>query len=298
LDPATFAAMVDFMKDFLRCDRYAVLSSLKASDPSHLAKKTKKKRVQEANAADIELRRSLRAKNSQAQQKLIDLTGKQKKGKQKKRHTPAGSNDSLAIEHEKAMKALQAQALLAQLDNAQRDVEQINEIKRLREQLESTQPLIAASVLPPQGKRPTSSTTILSTSPALVQAAPHSISVHQTGNQQWISQFPLPLILPQPQSQILGHSQAPPPHGIFSPTPPPHGNYPLAPPYGHHTQAPPPHGHYPQAPPPHGHYPQASPHGHYSQAPPPHGHYPHAPPPHGQQYYQGISSFYISSSNH
>ena len=91
--------------------------------------------------------RSLRAKNFQAQQKPIDLTGKKKKEKQRKRHKAAASDDSSVIGHEQAMEELRSRILLSQLENAKRDIEQINEIKRLREQLEFTQPLIAASVL-------------------------------------------------------------------------------------------------------------------------------------------------------
>ena len=85
LDAVTFAAMVEFLKDFLRCDRYAVLSSSKLPINDKI-----KRRAQAENSAALALRRSLRAQTAMAQTanvpkaSMIDLTKQKKKGSEEK----------------------------------------------------------------------------------------------------------------------------------------------------------------------------------------------------------------------
>ena len=258
--------MVEFLKDFLRCDRYAVLSSSKLPINDKI-----KRRAQAENSAALALRRSLRAQTAMAQTanvpkvSMIDLTKQKKKRKRRKsKHKPEAMDNLSDIEHEQDMEEIRSQVLLSQRAAAQRDLDQINEIKKLREQLKSAQSstLVPVPVPSTRGRKSTTSAPIMQTSSESVEVAPHSISVQQTNNQQFIPQISLTLLSPQPQTQIPGHFQAPPPYG-----------------------------HYPQATPMYGHYPQAT---------PPYGHYPQAPPPYGQQYHQGMSchciSFKITSS--
>jgi hypothetical protein len=165
MDPAAFAAMVEFMKEFLSSDRYAILASPKEQDVPIIDKKREAK-LKKREAAS-ELRRSVRAKIALTlRDQIIDPTLRKKKGKRKRKHTPVALDDSSDIDHEESIEEIRAQVLLSQ---RAKDLKYMNEIKILREQLESAQP-----VLPTRGKRSMSSaSSILPTSP-LVQLAPPS----------------------------------------------------------------------------------------------------------------------------
>ena len=124
--------MVEFLKDFLRCDRYAVLSSSKPP-----FKDKRKRRAQAENSAALALRRSLRAQTAMAQTanvpkaSMIDLTKQKKKRKRRKsKHKPEAMDNLSDIEHEQDMEEIRYQVLLSQRAAAQRDLDQINEIKK------------------------------------------------------------------------------------------------------------------------------------------------------------------------
>ena len=87
MDPAAFAAMVEFMKEFLSSDRYAILASPKEQDvPIIDKKKEAKRKKREAAVAANELRRSVRTKTAPVlKDKIIDLTLHKKKREAKKK---------------------------------------------------------------------------------------------------------------------------------------------------------------------------------------------------------------------
>ena len=110
---------------FLRCDRYAVLSSSKLPIKDKI-----KRRAQAENSAA--LRRSLRAQTAMAQTanvpkvSMIDLTKQKKKRKRRKsKHKPEAMDNLSDIEHEQDMEEIRSQVLLSQRAAAQRDLDQI-----------------------------------------------------------------------------------------------------------------------------------------------------------------------------
>ena len=63
---------------------------------------------------------------------MIDLTKQKKKRKRRKsKHKPEAMDNLSDIEHEQDMEEIRSQVLLSQRAAAQRDLDQINEIKKL-----------------------------------------------------------------------------------------------------------------------------------------------------------------------